>query len=131
MITLKTLPRASRQEVFDQVARHLLTQMLPSTTRTGGCRYHGPHGLKCAAGCLISADEYAVDLEGHCWASLVDEGHVPYAHMDLICALQSIHDAGAVRCWHTALAELATEFKLSDEVLKAFPALGDRDAGLC
>lgn len=32
MITLKTLPKATAQEVFDQVTRHLLTQMKRSVS---------------------------------------------------------------------------------------------------
>lgn len=55
-ITLKNLHEATEQQVFDQVAGHLLTQkeVLPSPA----CFYRGPNGLKCAAGCLIANDEY-------------------------------------------------------------------------
>lgn len=38
MITLKTLSQATEQEVFDQVANHLLTQMEQSAV-AGGCWY--------------------------------------------------------------------------------------------
>ena len=66
-ITLKTLEQATAQEVFDQVAEHMLTQyelsMLNDT-----CVYRGYSGLKCAAGCLIGDDEYNNELmEGFTW----------------------------------------------------------------
>ncbi len=34
MITLKTLPNATAQEVFDQVAKHLLSQKVASRHQT-------------------------------------------------------------------------------------------------
>jgi hypothetical protein len=64
MITLETLPQATAQEVFDQVATHLLTQRQRSTTK-GNCAYRGDDGLKCAAGCLLGPDDgscYVVSL---------------------------------------------------------------------
>ena len=64
MITLKTLPQATAQEVFDQVTQHLLKQGKAARSGTGACRYRvETRGeiLKCAAGCLIADDEYAED----------------------------------------------------------------------
>ena len=72
MITLKTLPQATAQEVFDQVAKHLLTQMKKSVAKRAAesasdskdyCMYRGFDGTKCAAGCLISDDEYKPEFE--------------------------------------------------------------------
>lgn len=62
-ITLATLAQATEQEVFDQVARHLLAQGVQSTMmRLDGvsttCQYRGEGGRKCAAGALIGDDEY-------------------------------------------------------------------------
>lgn len=42
----------NRQEVFDKVATHLLTQMKKSMD-DDNCLYRGPRGLRCAIGCLI------------------------------------------------------------------------------
>lgn len=62
MITLKTLADATEQEVFDQVANHLLTQMKKSEhTRKNpyeyvNCLYRSSDGLKCAAGWNQSTD---------------------------------------------------------------------------
>lgn len=64
MITLKTLPQASEQEVLDQIAVHLLTQKQKcnngkdQTDPNYQCLYRNEEGLKCAAGCLIADDEY-------------------------------------------------------------------------
>ena len=66
MITLKTLGKATAQEVFDQVATHLLTQNERSLDGAS-CSYRNCDGLKCAAGCLISDDEYDNQMEGIDW----------------------------------------------------------------
>lgn len=66
MITLKTLPNASAQQVFDQVAAHLLTQK-EKAKQFNTCKYRVEHRdkvLKCAAGCLIGDDEYEGCFEG-------------------------------------------------------------------
>ena len=51
------------QEVFDRVARHLLTQRRKSMIeRSAGpvCAFRGVDGTKCAIGCLIP-DQYDLD----------------------------------------------------------------------
>ena len=96
MITLATLPQATEQEVFDQVATHLLKQGRPSySEQSRMCAYRGEEGFKCAAGCLVSDEEYDVSMERGAWDQLqtscgaVD---IPDAHMDLILSLQVTHD---------------------------------------
>ena len=72
------------QEVFDKVARHLLTQNERSTIsepindqirgmhiRTW-CAYRSPRGLKCAVGCIIPDDVYTPDIEGDSIRVLID-----------------------------------------------------------
>lgn len=67
MITLKTLHAASLQEIFDQVAKHLLTQNAPAAyfNQDGdrNCLYRTFDGGKCAVGCLIADDEYSPVIE--------------------------------------------------------------------
>ncbi len=84
-ITLATLPEATAQQVFDQVATHLLTQNARSENEDG-CQYLASNGQMCAAGCLIDENEYDVSLEDHDWSSLVDDQRVPSEHGDLITA---------------------------------------------
>ena len=67
MITLKTLHSATLQEIFDQAAKHLLTQNEQAMTfdKDGNknCLYRSATGTKCAVGCFIADDEYSPQLE--------------------------------------------------------------------
>lgn len=122
-ITLATLPNATAQQVFDQVARHLLTQKKASKAGDGfGCEYRNADGLKCAAGCLIGDDEYAdefdhpKDATSTSWASLIRKGCVPGTHEPLIVALQEVHDSYDTSEWRDALCEVALRFNLEFDV---------------
>jgi hypothetical protein len=113
MITLKTLPDATAQEVFDQVAGHLLRQMQCSTNG-GWCMYRGPDGLKCAAGCLIGDDEYDIRrMEERGWDKLVSSGCVPHEHKELIENLQDAHDSGDTVGWREKLEIIADRHGLT------------------
>lgn len=110
MITLKTLPNATKQEVFNQVAHHLLTQDRQSFgpyNDTSGCAYRGTHSDKCAAGCLMSDEEYRVEWEGKSWGKLVKIKIAPDTHDWLISRLQHIHDSVQPQNWQEALNQLA------------------------
>lgn len=114
MITLKTLPQATAQEVFDQVARHLLTQGKKSISENNQyCMYRGFNGTKCAAGCLISDDEYKPEFENHNWLHLSGSNYlVPEEHCYLIMKLQDIHDGHEPEDWRVKLNNLAEESDL-------------------
>lgn len=119
MITLKTLPQASAQEVFDQVAEHLLTQNEQSYG-DDMCRYRS-FGLKCAAGSLIGHDEYQSMFEGKAWNILTDKGLVPAAHQDLIVSLQMVHDDFSPKAWRRRLQITADKYGLDPSVVDNFP----------
>lgn len=102
-ITLKTLPKATAQQVFNQVYRHLMRQKKKSKNGNT-CAYRSKDGLKCAAGCLIGATEYKENMEGTSWSWLPK---IPQAHLDLINELQVIHDGCHPRSWRKQLAALA------------------------
>lgn len=55
-----------KQEIFDKVAKHLLTQKARCTdSKTGICLYFDPETkMKCAAGCLIPDRDYSESFEG-------------------------------------------------------------------
>lgn len=109
MITLVTLPQATEQEVFDQVVIHLFTQKTKSVDGNNEtCVYRTPDGKKCAAGCLISDEEYDSDIEGEAWTKLVEKGFAPNAHVKLISALQRVHDHFTPHEWYQALHIIAT-----------------------
>lgn len=115
MITLKTLPFATAQEVYDQVRDHLLKQNKksknPSDPNDGSakCVYRSGE-LRCAAGCLIGDDEYTEEMDYSSdsgWESLSKKGIFPKEHVDLIAALQSIHDNRDPSDWKMSLERLA------------------------
>lgn len=113
MITLKTLDAATEQEVFDQVAEHLLKQNAQSKHDLG-CAYRGNNGLKCAAGCLIADNEYSEEFENRGWAVLVRNiPNFPKRHSGLIQGLQAIHDTRPPVCWPYYLQKLAREYRLT------------------
>lgn len=112
MITLATLKDATAQEVFDQVANHLLKQGKRSRSDdvAGECAYRGDNGMMCAAGCLIADSEYVRDMDykrgGTGWDDLQKAGLVPSDHGELILQLQYIHD-GDEREWVERLSDFA------------------------
>ena len=99
-ITLATLHEATAQEVFDQAARHLLTQGQQSLSAYGICVYRNNGGLKCVVGCFISDDEYNPAFEGRLWEVLAEEEEVPFAHSFLLANLQDIHDSDPASWMH-------------------------------
>lgn len=113
-ITLATLHEATEQEVFDQVATHLLTQNKRSyNEELATCAYRSPDGLKCAAGCLIADEEYDLRWEDATWITLSRErGVVPSTHACLIEELQRIHDNVELDEWSYHLESLAKEHEL-------------------
>lgn len=122
MITLKTLPEATAQQVFDQVARHLLNQNRRSAVSNdqqhNSCRYRGPNDTKCAAGCLIDDAEYTHDMEGCSWTQMVAHRIAPSAHQFLITALQIAHDSFPPTSWRSRLQLVARVHGLNTDVLQ-------------
>lgn len=114
MITLKTLPQATAQEVFDQVKNHLLEQGVKAITSGSikRCRYLTDIGLKCAAGCFIAGDEYSPEMEGLAWSELVANAQVPDFHLHLIRALQQVHDDYYPAQWVNELKLVAEQYNL-------------------
>lgn len=94
-ITLATLKDATAQQVFSQVANHLLNQKARSVREGGHCVYRGPNGLKCAAGCLIADKEYKPEMDGSNsdWEDVVSRFSLSSNHKQLIKQLQQAHDA--------------------------------------
>lgn len=115
-ITLATLKDATAQQVFDQVAAHLLKQNARSTNAEGNkCMYRGADGMMCAAGCLIADDEYKPEMDvgaivgGGSWASMVGKGTVPADHKIMIMKLQRLHDSSFLSSFSDQLRKLAEQ----------------------
>ena len=113
MITLLTLPVATAQEVFNQVATHLLKQDKQSYKgKDSACAYRGEEGRQCAAGCLIGDNEYREGWENTTWGRLADNGNVPEQHRLLITDLQQVHDFSSPCNWREKLNLVAAQHGL-------------------
>ena len=120
------------QEIFDKVARHMLTQKCKAMVE-GNCMYRTPEGLRCAAGCLIPDDKYRPDMEGVLWGSSRinplngnrDSTEIiasEIGHRELVGQLQMIHDEVTVEDWRSAIDGIAAAYELDAKVLDEFPA---------
>lgn len=94
-INLKNLAQATEQQIFDQVAQHLMKQGQVCTNEAGACVYRGVGGMKCAAGALIDDDELDIRMDSQAlsWLLAAERNLVPKAHAHFIRALQRLHDA--------------------------------------
>ena len=119
MITLKNLDQATPQQVFEQVAIHLLTQKAKSINQDGNCVYKNENGLKCAAGCLIHDDEYNSNWEDIVWGYIASEMEIEN-HRYLIDDLQTIHDNNQPDEWLDKLTILGNEYNLNITFLNQF-----------
>jgi len=118
----------TRQQIFDKVAEHLLTQMERSSDSEGVCLYRGPNGLMCAAGCLISNQEYDEIIEGDRIDSAVTQIRANPTQLEglqkirVACGiegeksfcrtLQRVHDEREPKDWENTLREIAEESTL-------------------
>ena len=123
-ITLSTLASATAQQVFDQGARHLLTQGKPCHDDSGSCVYDDGAGNACAGGIFLSPEDLArveqEDLNGSGWSMLIDAEIAPAEHFDLILDLQDVHDCTEPRDWAERLRRVAAKNHLSAASLDEF-----------
>jgi hypothetical protein len=110
MITLATLSQASPQQVFNQVKKHLLKQK--QACRTDDTCLYKNGKLKCAAGCLISDEEYKPEFENNDWTGLIDKFKITPCHEDLIMSLQAVHDEEHPDDWKKCLEQVAEKYQL-------------------
>jgi hypothetical protein len=120
-----------KQQLFDEVAVHLMTQMKTSVGEWGSCRYFGTNGRRCAVGCLIDPQYYNPYFEGVAVHSAIDHRRSPLLsalekslgfrltgdEVLLLSSLQKVHDAYLVDRWHIQLAKIADDEGLSVAVL--------------
>ena len=119
----------TRQEVFDTVATHLMTQR-ERASLNGQCQYKDPEGLKCAVGCLIPDDVYSPQMEGKSVRVLLASSpgimlRPLAAHLNMLSSLQDVHDRVHVSHWSRRLFRIAETYGLSPAVLKAFETSSD------
>lgn len=123
----------TNQEIFDKVARHLLTQKVPAREarsrpdRIGMCLYRTKDGKKCAAGCLIPDELYSPQMEGEDIQTVLRQypqvkhailgDDVEDSRFALLGNLQSVHDMHRPEEWKEQLAITAHDYSLSPQVL--------------
>lgn len=124
----------TRQQIFNKVANHLLAQGRQSRGIGDLCAYLGEDGRKCAVGCLIHKKHYNPMFE-RAYAASISKSSSTKARalkralkksnvnpiggtLDLLIALQEMHDQSPASCWRTALVAMAEEFKLSTRWIK-------------
>lgn len=146
MITMKTLKSASLQDIFDQAAKHLLTQMavsryyplgfdlLSDSPGDAPCAYRGVGGLKCVVGCFMEDDEYGPEFEGIVWGGLLDNGDLTkyglrpgdsdHPAVTLLRQLQPIHDYSLPSEWANELNLLARKNGLEFKGVEYYSGAG-------
>ena len=113
----------NKQEIFDTIATHLLTQNEKSLDNTGKCAYKSQLGLSCAVGCLLK-DKDTSSYEGagvddlryrlidrnekNLYQDLLSVG-VPDTDeaFNLLADLQDVHDVEQPKFWKDRLEALA------------------------
>lgn len=109
------------QEIFSKSATHLLRQRAVSRTEfVGGggtiCAYRGRNGTSCAVGCLIPDDIYDKKMENLQVLCLIHLPGIPdllgAGNIEILEALQLVHDQKAVSDWETELRAVAARFRL-------------------
>lgn len=116
----------NRQEVYNRVKAHLLTQNKKSMWNSA-CAYRGEDGMKCAIGCLIKDEFYKPSMEGKgpadtlvlaaLNASGVEASRVTQpgnndSDISFLDNLQVIHDIHKPRYWEVELTSFANFYNL-------------------
>jgi len=116
----------THQEIFDKVATHLIKQGRQSATEVGGCVYRGPNNTSCAIGCLIPDNAYDPLFDADDGSVLHQVGNPAFVAalaaggvdltdetvLDLLDALQGLHDDTDYPSWHWRLQTLASGWGL-------------------
>lgn len=113
----------TEQEIFDQVAKHLLKQMKKSyLPGSNVCAYRGEQGAMCAVGCLLTEYDEAIE-DKHISAVIVDYPEIAQAagitsnNCQLLADLQRLHDRTEVKHWYYELSRIAKSYALDPKVL--------------
>lgn len=120
----------THQEIYDQVAKHLLTQKRASRAMVNGrflCMYRGDNGDRCAIGCLISDESYSPKmeqagfLEPELFGALESAGVELYGlTIQLLDKLRDTHDNWPPNQWKERLERVAYQYGLNSKVLEQF-----------
>ena len=118
--TVTTTKPMTKQQVFDKVATHLLTQGKASRAVVGGevgCAYRGEDGTSCAVGCLLPDELYDPEMEGKnakwvlSYCPAFKDLFVPGV-WSLLASLHSLHDYCSPLAWEQGLLDIAAKYGL-------------------
>ena len=108
----------NKQDVFNKVATHLLTQNSKSIAHgeCKECMYRGENNTSCAIGCLIKDEYYRAEFEqmtadsSYIINTLIASGIEVESDGDekFLMQLQVIHDKHIVENWKTTLITFAS-----------------------
>jgi hypothetical protein len=138
-LTQAMLVQMTPQQVFDSVVYPLIAQNARATGDDGvRCMYRAPDGRRCAIGWVMPDDVYHKTLEfmgiRHIAPQLLNTNYGDayarflYRHMDLLRALQDMHDARYPEEWPRCLRAIAKQHGLDPiAVSRALCMCGRRD----
>ena len=119
----------TKQQIFDKIADHLLTQNAVSVGPGDNamCKYRADDGLSCAIGCLIPDELYVKKLEGKEVShrivrevlkkvDIINEGR-------FLGQFEEMHDYYPPFQWPRYLIEIADKYKLNTDVVTNFKKL--------
>ena len=112
----------TNQEAFTRIVTHLRRQGKHSLHPKGGprltqkCAYRAPTGERCAVGVLLTDEFYTPALEGCAvmtpvMMSVLNQA-LPGVSLDLLQAMQHIHDGSLPKTWELLWARVAREMNL-------------------
>lgn len=119
----------SRQEVFNRVCEHLLTQKQKAMDGDE-CKYRTEGGLSCAIGCLIvkgyseRIENYVPPINPECWnkhegrkllRKILDDNNINTEDCEFLVDLQNVHDDFATSQWERELRKLSDNYELEFE----------------
>ena len=111
------LKKMDKQEIFDKVCDHLMTQMEKSKLAPDLCAYRGKDGLSCAVGCLIPDEVYSEEIEECSVNDPIFEPTLKAIGVEkdvkLLHSLQVIHDSYIPTMWRKLLKNLAEDKNLT------------------
>lgn len=112
------------QEIFNQVATHLLTQKEKAMhdSDENMCAYRAEDGLKCAFGGVLPDKMYDPMMEGtradgvfDGWPKVAE--YFGEGNRQLVQELQNVHDDNQPDEWRECLQDVATDYDLDSSIL--------------
>lgn len=122
------------QEIFDTIAKHLLTQNAQAINLNERCVYWNKEtGNKCVVGCMIPEENYDPKFEStniaclfQNYSNLMDTIFKVISKVDksdkisLLIRLQGMHDKTPASMWKGELEHIALNFELNTKTLEEF-----------